>query len=73
MMDDAKQRVQIAEVVLSLRGLVRKLREIEKNDSYQGVWSYAWTHGATYSGPSWELELFAAEALLRRLDEEYGE
>jgi len=49
---------------VALENLVKKLEDIEKNDSFKGVWVMAHVHGYVYTGPSWTFELEAAQALL---------
>lgn len=44
-------------ISLPAKKLVVKLDEIEKNPSYQTVWSIAQIHGFDYTGPDYKAEL----------------
>jgi hypothetical protein len=56
----------IANLSGALTALAIKLREIENDSSYRGIWALAEVHGASYTGPNWEQALKAAEAVLQR-------
>ena len=45
------------EIETAARALVAKLEEIEKDKSYQGIWSFLLAHGMHYDGPNWAEEL----------------
>ena len=47
-----------------LLNLSKKLREIEDNDAFQGVWQLHYVHGGRYTGPDWASELVDAEKAL---------
>jgi hypothetical protein len=37
----------------ALEALVAKLTEIENDQSFHDVWTFAHVHGYTYTGPNW--------------------
>jgi len=41
------------EIILAAKALVDKLRFIENNESYKGIWFCAANHGCIYDGPNY--------------------
>lgn len=56
------------DLIDSLRELVKKLEEIEKNDAFIGVWGYLAIHGYHYNGPYWDVALAKAKEQLSLYD-----
>lgn len=46
------------------KALAAKLRLIEADPAYTGIWGYLNAHGYKYTGPSYAAELFALEVAL---------
>ncbi len=47
-----------------LKALVDKLRAIQADPSYQGIWTFLSVHGYVYTGPDWSAEVLAATTAL---------
>lgn len=48
-----------------LENLVKKIEEIENNDSFKSMFTISYVHGIKYSGPNWIKELNDAKEVLK--------
>ena len=51
---------------IALENLVKKIEEIENNDSFKSMFSVSYVHGIRYSGPNWSKELNEAKEVLKQ-------
>ena len=51
---------------IALENLVKKIEEIENNDSFKSMFSVSYVHGIRYSGPNWSKELNEAKEALKQ-------
>lgn len=56
------------ELYKALRQLTEQLDEINHNESFKGVWTFAHLHGYKYSGPTYEGELNQAMDVLKEVE-----
>lgn len=52
------------------KNLLNKLKEIENNEQYKGVWAMNYIHGGRYDGPNYAKERDALEETIKRLEEQ---
>ena len=52
------------------KNLLNKLKEIENNEQYKGVWAMNYIHGGRYDGPNYAKERDALEEIIKRLEEQ---
>lgn len=50
---------------VALEELVKKIEEVENNDSFKGLFTVAYVRGIQYSGPSWDKEMMYAKKVIK--------